>query len=83
MAMPDDGRWWRGTGALAAAAVLVWMLLGVALPLAASRYARETVLGYGLDAFLALVAIPVVLGFLLFAVDRRQAGLDRRRGGES
>jgi hypothetical protein len=76
--MPDDGAWWRGTRALALAALALWVLFGVALPLAATRYAREPILGYGLDAFLAVIAIPVVLGLLLFAVDRRQAAADRR-----
>lgn len=80
MAMADDGAWWRGTRALAFATVLLWIVVGLVLPLIAYRFRAGLVLGFPVPMFLAAVVAPAALCALLFSFVQRQAMLDRRHG---
>ena len=80
MATADEGAWWRGTRALVLSVVILWVAVGLVLPLVASRFGTGPILGFPVEAFLVLVAVPVALGVMLVSFLQRQAALDRRHG---
>jgi putative solute:sodium symporter small subunit len=80
MATTDEGAWWRGTRALVLSAVVLWLAVGLILPLVAAHFGTGLILGFPVETFLVLVAVPIALGVMLVSLLQRQAALDRRHG---
>jgi putative solute:sodium symporter small subunit len=79
VAEPVQAAWWRRTVALALVVLVIWAMVGVALPAADLEIVRKTPLP---PAYLLGVAlVPVTMAIVLFVHAACQRAIDRRLPG--
>jgi len=78
--MPDDHAWWRRTCRLAAAVLVIWVVVGVAIHVAdlVPQGARVSQRSFGY--LLAEIAAPLILAAVLVGFVAAQRRIDRSRG---